>query len=80
METIYIKNKKFNKLPDEICAAIGNFDGVHIGHQQLVKNGVMLDERQIKIDRPFYVINKNETTLFFICFYSFSQGIQIFCK
>jgi riboflavin kinase/FMN adenylyltransferase len=37
METIYIKNKKFNKLPDEICAAIGNFDGVHIGHQQLVK-------------------------------------------
>ena len=27
---------------------------------KLVKNGVMLDERQIKIDKPFYVINKNE--------------------
>jgi riboflavin kinase/FMN adenylyltransferase len=37
MKTIYIKNNEFNKLPDEICAAIGNFDGVHLGHQELVK-------------------------------------------
>ena len=28
---------------------------------KLVKNGVMLDERQIKIDKPFYVTNKNDT-------------------
>ena len=37
METIYIKKQEFNSLPCQICAAIGNFDGVHIGHQELVK-------------------------------------------
>lgn len=37
MKTIYIKNMEFNKIEDEVCAAIGNFDGVHLGHQELVK-------------------------------------------
>ena len=36
MKTIYIKNNQFNSIDDEICAAIGNFDGVHLGHQELI--------------------------------------------
>ncbi len=36
MKIIRIKNQEFIKLEDEICAAIGNFDGVHLGHQILI--------------------------------------------
>ncbi|MGM9969337.1 MAG: bifunctional riboflavin kinase/FAD synthetase [Anaeroplasma sp.] len=36
MKSIFIKEQNFFPLPDEVCAAIGNFDGVHLGHQRLL--------------------------------------------
>lgn len=36
MKTIFIKDKKFEPLTEPVCAAIGNFDGVHLGHQKLI--------------------------------------------
>ncbi len=36
MKTIFIKDKKFEPLSEPVCAAIGNFDGVHLGHQKLI--------------------------------------------
>lgn len=37
MKTIFVKDMNFEPLPDEVCAAIGNFDGVHLGHQKLIE-------------------------------------------
>ena len=36
MKTVVIKYNNRVSLPDGICAAIGNFDGVHLGHQELI--------------------------------------------
>ena len=37
MRSIFIKDKNFIAIPEKICAAIGNFDGVHLGHQRLIE-------------------------------------------
>ncbi len=37
MEVIWIKNGIFPEFKEEKCCAIGNFDGVHLGHQELIK-------------------------------------------
>lgn len=37
MKFIFIKDQNYIPLPDEVCAAIGNFDGVHLGHQKLIE-------------------------------------------
>lgn len=37
MKSIFIKDKNFQALPEPVCAAIGNFDGVHLGHQKLME-------------------------------------------
>ena len=37
MKSLFIKDKNFFPISEEICAAIGNFDGVHLGHQRLIE-------------------------------------------
>ncbi len=37
MEIIRIKNLEPVEMPYDICAAVGNFDGVHLGHQKLIE-------------------------------------------
>ena len=36
MKTIIIRDQNFIPFTDDLCAAIGNFDGVHLGHQKLI--------------------------------------------
>ena len=37
MKIIWIDSVDFPKIDDEICLTIGNFDGLHLGHQQLIR-------------------------------------------
>jgi FAD synthase len=32
MEIIYVKNNQIKPIKDPLCCAVGNFDGVHLGH------------------------------------------------
>jgi FAD synthase len=32
MEIIYVKNNDIKPIKDPLCCAVGNFDGVHLGH------------------------------------------------
>ncbi|RIA75955.1 riboflavin kinase/FMN adenylyltransferase [Anaeroplasma bactoclasticum] len=36
MEIIYVKNNDIKPIKDPLCCAVGNFDGVHLGHQMLI--------------------------------------------
>lgn len=37
MKIIHIKKNLHEPIPTPLCAAIGNFDGVHLGHQKLIE-------------------------------------------
>ncbi len=36
MKVVWIEGTRFPKIDDEICLTIGNFDGLHLGHQELI--------------------------------------------
>ena len=36
MKIIHIKDQEHEMILDPLCAAIGNFDGLHLGHQKLI--------------------------------------------
>ena len=36
MEVIYIKDNDIRPIKEPLCCAIGNFDGVHLGHRMLI--------------------------------------------
>ena len=36
MKVIWIEGTEFPKIDDELCLTIGNFDGLHLGHQELI--------------------------------------------
>lgn len=37
VETIYVRNNDIKSIDEKLCCAIGNFDGVHLGHQRLIE-------------------------------------------
>ena len=37
MEVIYIKDNDIRPIKEPLCCAIGNFDGVHLGHRMLIE-------------------------------------------
>lgn len=45
MEIIYVKSNEIKPLPYKVCAAIGNFDGVHLGHQKLIHEAKLHGEK-----------------------------------
>ena len=42
MEIIHIYHDKLNQVNDEYAVAIGNFDGIHKGHREVIKKAVKL--------------------------------------
>ena len=36
MRIINVKDNNFEPINEPLCAAVGNFDGVHLGHQKLI--------------------------------------------
>lgn len=61
MNVIWIKDGNFVNLNEELCCAIGNFDGVHLGHQQLINKSKEFNLKSAVLTfcpHPFTILKK----------------------
>lgn len=61
MNVIWIRNNEFIKLNEKLCCAIGNFDGVHLGHQQLINKSKEFELKSAVLTfypHPFTILKK----------------------
>ena len=68
MELIKLSLNNENKVPNDIVACIGEFDGVHIAHQKLIEEVVFISKKKqlksaiITFDpHPDFVLKKNHS-------------------
>lgn len=62
MNVIWIKDGNFVSLNEKLCCAIGNFDGVHLGHQQLINKSKEFNLKSAVLTfspHPFTILKKN---------------------
>lgn len=61
MNVIWIKDGNFVSLNEKLCCAIGNFDGVHLGHQQLINKSKEFNLKSAVLTfspHPFTILKK----------------------
>lgn len=61
MNVIWINDNNFVSLNEKLCCAIGNFDSVHLGHQQLIKKSKEFNLKSAVLTfypHPFTILKK----------------------